>query len=450
MRQALIVLALALGAFAGEKEDLLKAAVEAKLKLGDLLREKGDLPGALKAYNEAAALWDRHTRSEFVEDKPVDPNRPIVGGKPWVRGGVAGRNHQHNRAPKMVRFAVDRGLKWLSDHQDGDGRWDADDFMKHDPAGDQCTGAGGALFDVGGTGLSLLAFLGAGFTDRGSVRDNQYAKTVRMGLRYLMTVQDKDGVFGSRASQHWIYNHAIATAAMCDAYALTRNPRYRGPATRGLEFILQARNPHMAWRYGARPGENDTSVTAWCIAALRSGQAAGLPLRVDDAYLGAQAWLDKVTDPATGVAGYNRRGGTAARPQALHKKFPPEKTQAMTAAAVYTRIASGQPVTHPLIRKGVRRCLELPPAWDIEKGRTDMYYWYFATLAMHHAGGGEWAKWNRLLSTAAIENQTPKGSGSPTGSWDPVGPWQFEGGRIYSTALMVLALETSYRETRKP
>jgi hypothetical protein len=447
MRQALFVLALGLGVIAGEKDDLLKAAVEARLELGDLLRKKGDLPGALKAYKEAIALWERHT--DGLHDTPV------VGGGPWVRGNVppnplSGRSFQHNRSPKMVHNAIELGLKWLADHQDADGRWDADDYMKHDPRDDVCKGAGGALFDVGGTGLAVLAFLGAGYTDRGSIRENKYAKTVRLGLRYLMAQQHDDGVFGTRASQHWIYNHAIATAAMCEAYGVTRNPRYRGTATRGLEFILRARNPDKAWRYGTRQGENDTSVTAWCVAALRAGQVAGLPVRVDDAYAGARAWLDEVTDPESGVAGYNRRGGSVARPQGLQDKFPPEKSAAMTAAAVYTRLATGQPQTHPLVRRGVRRCLELPPTWDIAKGKTDMYYWYFATAALNRVGGGDWQKWSRQLRETVIANQTPKGNGSPTGSWDPVGPWQFEGGRIYSTALMILALEMPVREPRKP
>ena len=41
-----------------ERLKLTRVAIEAKLKVGDVLRQKGDLDGALKAYREAVAIWD--------------------------------------------------------------------------------------------------------------------------------------------------------------------------------------------------------------------------------------------------------------------------------------------------------------------------------------------------------------------------------------------------------
>ena len=95
-----------------------------------------------------------------------------------------------------------------------------------------------------------------------------------MGLRFLIEQQDKQGCFGGRASQHFMYNTAIATAALCEAYSLTKNPRYKKPAAEGAKFLLMARNPYLAWRYEPRGGENDTSVTGWCVMALKSGKFA--------------------------------------------------------------------------------------------------------------------------------------------------------------------------------
>ncbi|MCZ6786390.1 MAG: hypothetical protein O7E54_04410, partial [Planctomycetota bacterium] len=40
-----------------------------------------------------------------------------------------------------------------------------------------------------------------------------------------------------------------------------------------------------------------------------------------------------------------------------------------------------------------------------------------------------------------LDHQHPKGSGARTGSWDPIGPWGPDGGRVYSTAVMVLCLD---------
>ena len=90
----------------------------------------------------------------------------------------------------------------------------------------------------------------------------------------------------------------------------------------------------------------------------------------------------------------------------------------------------------------------LLPAWDIEAGRTDQYYWYFGTLALFQVGDPEWRGWNSALARTLVKNQHPKGSGARAGSFDPVGPWQFEGGRIYSTALLTMCLQARYRFER--
>jgi hypothetical protein len=324
---------------------------------------------------------------------------------------------------------VTLGLEWLAAHQEQDGRWDCDAH------------GGGAVYDTGVTALAVLAFLGAGHTDRG---DGAFAGNVRRGLRYLLMVQDDEGCFGARVSQNFIYAHALSTLAVTEAYAITKNPRYREPAQRGLDFIARARNPYMAWRYGVRTGENDTSVTICCVMALKSGQKAGF--KVDpDAFKGALAWIDKMTDPKTGQVGYNFRGGAVARAEGTQDKFPPKKSQAMTAAGVLCRILCGEdPGTGAVISKGLRLMLEHRPWWDTEAGTIDMYYWYLGTLAMFQVGGNAWRKWGENVDQAIVERQH-RGEGANAGSWDPAGAWGLAGGRVYSTALMTMCLEVFYR-----
>jgi len=372
----------------------------------------------------------------------------LGGGAGGGRRGRGGRrNLRAGGGTGMTQNAVELGLKWLADHQDVEtsGAWDCDDFPKHDPADDKCTGPGKAHYDPGVTGMALLAFLGAGYTDRGSERENQYAKNVRQGLRYLITMQDDEGCFGPRSSQHFIYNHTIATLAMSEAYWMTRNPRYKKPAQEGLNFIAMARNPYLAWRYDPRGGENDTSVTGWCVMALKSGKFGGLDID-PDAFEGARQWVDKMTDPEFGQVGYLQAGGAAARPEGLQDKFPAEKSQSMTAVGMLTRIFLGEdPRTSEMIKKGAALCLEVPPVWNTEDGSIDMYYWYYATLAMFQTGGASWKKWNESMKEAIVKHQHPRNSGSKTGSWDPIGPWGPDGGRVYSTSAMVMCLEVYYR-----
>jgi len=371
-----------------------------------------------------------------------------AGGGRKGRGGS--KNLRAGGGSAVTENAVDLGLKWLADHQDVEesGMWDCDEFMKHDPADDKCDGPGKALFDPGVSGLALLAFLGAGYTDRGSEKENKYAKNVRNGLRYLLQIQDDEGCFGPRSSQHFIYNHAIACLAVSEAYWMTRNPRYKKPAQEGINFIAMARNPYLAWRYDPRGGENDTSVTGWCVMALKSGKFALLEID-PDAFAGARAWIDKMTEPEYGQVGYNTMGGAPARPEGLQDKFPPEKSQSMTAVGVLTRIFLGEdPQRSEMIQKGAKLMNEKPPVWNPDDGSIDMYYWYYGTLAMFQVGGTQWQTWNKAMTESIVKHQHPKGSGARTGSWDPIDPWGPDGGRVYSTACLVMCLEVYYRYDR--
>jgi hypothetical protein len=360
-----------------------------------------------------------------------------AGGRPAVRS---------MRAPSPAERAVALGLRWLASHQDveDDGKWDCDDFMKHDPADDRCDGPGGPLYDVGVTGLALMAFLQTGHTDR-KTRGNLYARHVRQGLRYLMASQSEGGEFGTRAARKFIYNHTIAAIAMCEAFWRTRNPRYRRPAQRALDFIAMARNPYMAWRYEPRGGENDTAVTTWCVLALRTGRRAGLDVD-PDAFEGARQWIEKMTDPNFCQVGYNYPGGAPSRPAGLKDRFPPEKSQSMTAAGILCRLAVGEdPRESEMIKKGANLCVELLPVWNPDNGSIDMYYWFFGTRALSGVGGAYWRKWHESMEEAIVKNQHQKGSGRRTGSWDPIGVRGREGGRVYSTALLTMCVGTVHR-----
>ncbi|MEE8106889.1 MAG: prenyltransferase/squalene oxidase repeat-containing protein [Planctomycetota bacterium] len=453
----------------GEKEHIIQASLQEKVEEPDedelLDEQEPDVPE--ETVFEPVVPQEEEVKAETDVDLPNEDtsgvdgpnNGPLAGvftnaviglgnggggGRP---GGGGNKDTTPGGSTGMTQNAVEIALQWLADHQDVDtsGGWDCDDFAKHDPADDKCSGAGKPHYDTGVTGLALLAFLGAGYTDRGNAHQNKFARNVRMGLRYLMSVQDDEGCFGARASQHFMYNHAIAALAMCEAYWMTRKPAYKKPAQDGLNFIAMSRNPYMAWRYEPRGGENDTSVTGWMVMTLKSGVFAGLDID-PDAFEGARQWVDKMTDPEFGQVGYLQAGGSPARPEGLQDKFPAEKSQSMTAAGILTRIFLGEnPQKSELIQKGAALCAEQPPVWNPDDGSIDMYYWYYATLAMFQVGGPSWRKWNAHMKEAIVNHQHPKNAGSKKGSWDPIGPWGPDGGRVYSTAVLAMCLEVYYR-----
>jgi len=126
------------------------------------------------------------------------PDDPRGGGKPPEKS--------------IVTTETIAALQWLANHQSPDGRWDCDGFDVQCKK-NQCDGHGESTYDVGVTGLSLLCFLGAGFTHQ----QGPFKKTVKDGLLWLKSVQDEDGIFGGKSSQHYQYNHACTALAMVEA-----------------------------------------------------------------------------------------------------------------------------------------------------------------------------------------------------------------------------------------
>ena len=358
---------------------------------------------------------------------------------------VVRRPARPSRMPADARKSIDAGLDWLVRHQDEDGRWDCDDFFAHDPDGDRCSGPGQSHNDTGLTGLCVLALLHADASGRlADGEEDARSRAVRRGLRYLLKLQDQDGCFGPRGpeNKHWIYGHGISILAFCEAWSRTRNPLYRGPIQKALDFTAQARNPESAWRYGFRPGDSDTSVTGWMVAALKTGQRAGL--HVDrTCFDGALAYLDSVTNKETGAVQYwTQSPTTAARMGEVGQSHPEKMSDAMTASGLLQRIHMGHtPDTHPVLAKSVERLGLLRPEWSKERGVIDLYFWYPATVALRELGGEAWRKWKKALKNALVGAQNGPKTGCREGSWAPDDAWKIAGGRVYTTAMAVLCLE---------
>jgi len=404
--------------------------------------------------------------SEGLSDAPFEG--PANNGTIGIGGGAGGafkgrgggKDLGTGGGGKKFDDAVDDALKWLAAHQSPNGGWEAAGFNQWcdgkpvSDASKRPDGLGKALYDPGVTGLALCAFLGAGHTNRGK---HPFAKVVSRGLRYLKNIQDPEGCFGPRSTQQYIYNHATSALAMVEAYGMTGSPIFKGSAQRALDFIALSRNPYFAWRYGIKPGDNDTSVSGWMMMALKSAQLINkdaikrgkpVPLTIDEsAFDGLKAWLEKVTDPDYGRVGYVQRGTGPARPQELVDRFPGEKSESMTAAGMLARTFMGEdPRKSKVIKLGAELCSKLPPTWNPTDGSIDMYYWYYATLAMFQVGGKHWDGWKKGMEKAIVETQRKDTDWCQyKGSWDPIGPWGLDGGRVYSTAILALCLEVFYR-----
>ncbi|AMV37579.1 hypothetical protein [Planctomyces sp. SH-PL62] len=338
--------------------------------------------------------------------------------------------------------AVERALDWLSRHQDADGRWDGgtaryadgevvsgdDDFTVHCPAGQTCFGECAYWeADTGLTALALLTFLGAGYTHE----EGKYATTVSRGLGFLLRQQKPDGDLRGVSKTVGMYCHAMATLALCEAYALSLDDRLRSGAERAVGFLGRSRaRDGLSWRYAPGAPIGDTSILGWIVMALKSAREIGVPI-ADQASLeqGAVAWLERVADgDAKGLA-----------------KYQPweDVTPTMTAEAWACRQFLGVGGPGPASSEAAAFLLK----HDSDKGKTNVYYWYYATLAMYQHGGRPWAEWNNRLRDRLVGLQ--RQTGHQAGSWDPDDSvYGARGGRIYSTTLAALSLEVYYRYLR--
>jgi len=353
--------------------------------------------------------------------------------------------------------AVLCALKWLARHQSPDGCWKAASFV------DQCTGSkcghpGANDYDAGETGLALLAFLGAGYThlSREEVKDNVTGKTIKLGevvkkaIRWLVNNQDADGCIGPKVSK-MLYNHSICTLALSEAYGMTESQILKDPAQKAIDFLVAAKNPYKAWRYSPKCGENDSSVTGWCVMALKSAELSNLNVG-HSTQVEAKAWIAEITDQNYGKCGYQSLEDAGVKVVVPGKNEDYTQHEALSAVGMVVRTFVDHDRKDPILEMSAKLLSGDLPVWDQAKKTNDYYYWYYGTLALFQydgpdSGGGQryWKTWNQAVINALVKNQKTKDAGCADGSWDADDRWGFEGGRVYAVAINALTMEVYYR-----
>lgn len=324
-------------------------------------------------------------------------------------GATRERALRNGGGTKESEVAVAKGLNWLIRVQSRDGAWRIDG-----PFPDK-----GNANDTAGTAFGLLPFLGAGKTHKAS-KENPFDKPIERALAFLLRQQDaKTGNLGGG-----MYAHALAAIALSEAYGLTQDPALRRPAQMALNYLVAAQHAEGGWRYS--PGQaGDTSVTGWCVMALKSGKMGGLDVP-EITFRKAVRYLDSCRNPQNEGYGYV---GTGATPT-------------MSAVGLLCRqyLQSWGPQTLKMIKGIEAHVKKLPP------GRTqNMYYYYYATQVMHHYGGDDWKTWNTAMRDTLVKHQQKSNNPYIDGSWAPAGGHAAAGGRLMETSLSLLTLEVYYR-----
>jgi hypothetical protein len=325
--------------------------------------------------------------------------------------------------------AVELSLKWLALHQRVEGYWDADRHgagqVRFDELGVDRRNAG-KFSDTGVTALALLSFLAKGYTHE----EGRYAEQVERALRWLIRHQQQDGFLGGNAVHHArMYCHAMATFALAEAYGMQTDPAgnffLREPLGKAINYILENQNPlDGGWRY-LKGQKSDMSMFGWQLMALTRAEVAGLTIP-REAGLGMVNFLKK-----------NSRG---AHGGLFSYQDDYRITPVMTAEALFCKQVFRIPRDDRASIEAVDYLMKNLP----KRSQTNVYYWYYGTLAMFNYHGEKWREWNKAMHSVLLSEQ--RKAGDDAGSWDPIGPWGRYGGRVYSTALSALCLEVYFRD----
>lgn len=348
--------------------------------------------------------------------------------------------------------AVEAALDWLARHQAADGGWG---FNHSFTPGCNCANSGTHEGRTGATGIALLTYFGAGYT----FADGPRAETIRRGVQFLLESINVNqagygDLKGGDKGNGGIYQHGLATAALCEALAVNRvlmrmiqqdkTVRFIDPAGNEIKYkdlknlggvlqnACQLATNYLVFHQDPRGGgwgyqpksAGDTSILGWQVMALISGQS-------EKVVVPSATWsvISSYLNSVASGSGYSYRTGMA----------PKKSTTAIgTLCRMYTGATRSKVLKDSVVYLGKQG----PSAGE-------MYYNYYATQAMFAWGdekkeGGEklWTKWNDKARDMLVSLQAK--AGHQRGSWISTG--HNEGGRHFATCLAAMTLEIYYRK----
>ena len=339
---------------------------------------------------------------------------------------------------KETEHAVALRLKYLASRQNSSGFWGREEDYE-EKYGYVC---------IGKSALCLLAFLGAGHAPDSNTR---FSDVTEKAVRFLLDVQDEQtGHFGWTSA----YSHGIATYALAECYAITKDKRLLAPLEKAVAEIVRRqhrsrnRNNAGGWGYFNPDGNHfdsyaRVSVSSWQIMALESARLGGIPV-ADEVFTRAREFLQNAYDPRRGYFRYNH---DPSRLSSDYRTLP-----ASTPAALFALSLVGDDITGSEFKEPRDYVLKRAPAQYrcrserefVLNADGNLYFWYYASLAMFRCGGQEWQAWNQAMKRTLLPAQ------QADGSWRPISPYAERAkdtnrDRSYSTAMCVLSLEVYYR-----
>jgi hypothetical protein len=323
-----------------------------------------------------------------------------------------------HKVKKESLNAVEKGLKWLAEHQSKDGSWDVEKYE----------GQSNHKSIEAVSAAAVLAFLGNGHSER----QGGYKKNVMKSVRYLnkaVSAKFNKPHFGRNYGSALILM-ALSESSMFGSSSITK----KNANAIAAMFVDQFSGK--GWHYNG--SGTDLSVSGWIALGLKSALAAELPVMKSKKGLDVmeqyKVWITQsATSDETGMGYYN--GGRGGSPH-------------MTWVGMFQRRFLGFGDEDLFLKKAALHSEKWVDSgkWVGRDQMGDIYGIYYGTLACFYNGGKLWKKWDRSMNHSLVGSQCVGSVKELGGSWNPtVGHTAKSGGRVLTTALSVLCLEVYYR-----
>lgn len=308
---------------------------------------------------------------------------------------------------KQVDRAVVGALKYLASNQQPSGAW----LLQQNG---ESTAA---------TSLAIMSFMAAGHVPG----EGPYGSRIDRGIRWVIDHQQRNGMIVHNQSHGPMYSHGISTLMLAEVAGMVHGKLGRDvrlALERGIEVILKAQNVSKSkkhaggWRYHSTSADSDLSVTGWQLLALRAARNIGCDVPAEN----IDQAVEYVNNCVGETPGFGYQPGSSSTPT-------------LSGVGILALEVCGEHHS-PAVLRAAGELVRRPLKYD---NRFYFYGAYYCTVGMFKVGGDQWNAVRPQLIDELLEHQ------ESDHSWIARYGNEKGAGRIYCTAMAVLALTVEYR-----